>query len=93
MRFWPRPEPGDEPERFDTREPDPVEAAFEDYQTSIQDLLDEFPERSAELSRRLDEATAVWERTTFDLIARPLRRDLRFRLAMFRASRTKSTQT
>jgi hypothetical protein len=91
VRFWPSrsDEPSDEPFVFDTR--DPVDPAFEDYQQSINELLDKHPERSAELARRLDAATAKWERRTFRLITKPLRRDREFRAAIRSVLRSNKT--
>jgi len=88
MNFWTQPDPEPE-EPFDVREPDAVEAAFEDYQTSIADLIDEFPGGVDEFRTRLEAATATWERDTFALVVKHLRRDVRFRIAMYRASKTR----
>lgn len=75
----------------DTQEFDVVDAAFENYQQSIADILDANPVGRDELIRNLEAATVEWERRKFDVITDPLRRDLRFRLAIRRALRTKAT--
>lgn len=66
---------------------------FVDYQQSIADLLDANPGRSEELIQGLEEATDKWARAEFAVITAPLRRDLRFRLAMRRAAKQSTTQT
>lgn len=75
----------------DTQEFDIVDAAFENYQQSITDILDANSVGRDELIRNLEAATVEWEQRKFDVITNSLHRDLRFRLAIRRASRTKST--
>lgn len=75
----------------DTQEFDIVDAAFENYQQSITDILDANSVGRDELIRNLEAATVEWERRKFDVITDSLHRDLRFRLSIRRASRTKST--
>lgn len=73
--------------RFDTAEPDPVGAAFEDYQKAVADILDRDPVRREELIRDLEAATAIWEKAEFDAAVKPLRRDLAFWFAIRRAKK------
>lgn len=75
----------------DTQEFDIVDAAFENYQQTVADILDRDPARRDELVRDLQAATVEWERRKFDGITYPLHRDLRFRLAIRRALRTRAT--
>lgn len=52
----------------DTQEFDIVDAAFENYQQSIADVLDANPVRRDELIRDLEAATTEWARAEFNEI-------------------------
>jgi hypothetical protein len=80
----------DEPFQLDAADDD-LGSAFEDYQQSVAEILDRNPQRRDEIVRDLEAATAIWERAEFDAAVKPLRRNLAFRLAIRRASKTKAT--